>query len=92
MRDHPHLYADEIRDRLVLERGTMVKENVIYYALKSMGITKKKCWVHPKEADILQEYEYCRHFQKNNYSLNQLVFFDESYIDRKNGYAVGDGH
>ena len=93
MQRHPTLYADEIRDRLLWQRGRYFKLHVIYYALKKLGYSKKKCWVHPKEADELQEYLYWRHFGQNNYQLNQLVFFDESYVDcksgiRKNGWSL----
>ena len=71
VKEHSILYTHKIMDRLVLEHGNVVTINVIYYALKSVSKTKKRCYTHiyyrNMNTESILQIIYC-------WNLNQLVF------------------
>lgn len=78
------LYAREIKDIIVMLGGTAVSVSTVRYWCRRIGYTYKKVWKYARRARMEQELGYWHHFALSNYHVNQLVFFDESSVNKRN--------
>ena len=77
------LYAIEIAEELVSRGGSSVCASTIRYWLHKIGFSYKKVWRYARRAQLIHEISYWEHFYTQQYHINQLVFFDESSINRR---------
>ena len=78
------LYAYEIREMLILRGGTTVSDSTIRYWLHKLGFSHKKVWKYARRARLIQEIAYWEYLSQQQYHVNQLVFFDESSVNKRN--------
>ena len=61
-----------------------MSDSTVRYWLHKLGFNHKKVWKYARKARLLQEIIYWEHFDSNSHHVNQLVFFDESSINKRN--------
>jgi len=80
----PDLYLDELQEILSMECGQQVSRGTIWKTLTRAGFTMKKITKVAAERSIAQRREYLERISK--YEAHQLVFVDESAVDRRTSY------
>lgn len=78
------LYVYEIREMLILRGGTDLSNSTIKYWLKKLGFRHKKVWKYARRARLIQEIAYWEYMASKQYHITQLVFFDESSVNKRN--------
>ena len=77
------LYLHELQKDLAINRGVHVSLGTISTTLRKRGLTRKKLTIPAKEQDEQLRGEYLTRIQQ--YQPDQLVFVDESSLDRRTG-------
>eukprot|EP01084_Bolivina_argentea_P042619 78582_1 len=78
---------------LQLMGGTSVSDSTIRYWLRKLHFSYKKIWRYARRARLIQEIAYWEYFFYQNFHINQLVYFDESSVNKRNANRrFGWGH
>jgi len=81
---NPDLYLDELQEVLSQQCGKDVSKSTIWRALSKGGFTMKKITRMAAERSVELRREYAARISR--YEGNQLVFVDESAVDRRTSY------
>jgi transposase len=80
----PDLYLDELKEMLEVTCGVSVSRSTVWRTLRRAGFTMKKITRVAAERSGQKRLEYIARIGK--YSADQLVFVDESSVDRRTTY------
>ncbi|KIL57687.1 hypothetical protein M378DRAFT_52852, partial [Amanita muscaria Koide BX008] len=80
----PDMYLDELREMLTVASGVQVSVSTVWRALTRGGYTMKKMSRAAIERSADKRLEYIAKISE--YNANQLVFVDESSVDRRTSY------
>jgi hypothetical protein len=90
----PDMYLDELQEMLVVTQGVQVSKSTIWRRLKAGGFTLKKvCHIiqdtttnlsNAAERSAEKRLEYF--VRISQYTASQLIFVDESSVDRRTTY------
>jgi len=80
----PDLYLDELKEILEISCGVSISRSTIWRTLRRAGFTMKKLTRVAAERSAEKRLEYMARI--GNYSPEQLVFVDESSVDRRTTY------
>jgi len=80
----PDLYLDELQEVLSMECGQHVSKGTIWKTLTRAGFTMKKITKEAAERSVEARRGYIERISK--YEAHQLVFVDESAVDRRTSY------
>ncbi|KIL68989.1 hypothetical protein M378DRAFT_70483, partial [Amanita muscaria Koide BX008] len=84
IRETPDFYLDELRDLLAVNCGIRVSRTTIWRTLKAGGLTMKKLSRIALERSHEKQLEYITRI--STYTPEQLIFVDESSVDRQTTY------
>lgn len=84
IRKMPDLYLDELQEMLASSCGIQISRSTIWRTLRRSGFTMKKITRVAAERSAQKRLEYIARIGK--YQAEQLVFVDESSVDRRTTY------
>ena len=92
-RDHRDLYLDELQQFILQALGIVMSESGTWYLLRRLGYFRKKLHMIASGRSEIDRAEFIQMLMAEGYSLDQLVFMDETGTNTRDwkrqwGYAL----